>query len=127
MLGYRAAMPVRKRSSLRHALVLSLFTGSCSSLTPVYPPRPPSSPGDPVADPTPSRVVVHATIASSALRQALETQLPAMGEGTVPLMGRDRKFSWKRDPVVLRFDRGRIGVDVHLVATLEMPVSRIEL
>jgi hypothetical protein len=42
-------------------------------------------------------------------------------------MGRDRKFSWRRDPVTLRFDRGRIGVDVHLVATLDMPVSRVEL
>src|SRR5260221_209783 len=120
-------MPVRKRSSLHHAFIWTALVCSCSSLTPVYPPRPPSSPGDPVADPTPSRVVVHATIAGSALRQALETQLPVTGEGTVPLMGRDRKFSWRRDPVALRFDRGRIGVDVHLVATLDMPVSRMEL
>jgi hypothetical protein len=120
-------MPVRKRSSLDHAFIWTALACSCSSLTPVYPPRPPSSPGDPVADPTPSRIVVHATIAGSALRQALETQLPTTGEGTVPLMGRDRKFSWRRDPVALRFDRGRIGVDVHLVATLDMPVSRMEL
>jgi hypothetical protein len=74
----------------------------------------------------PSRVVVHATVTSAALRQALETNMPPTGEGTVPLMGRERKFSWKRDPIALRFDRGRIGLDVHLVVTLELPVSRME-
>jgi hypothetical protein len=114
------------RRSLRVPLVLAALACSCSSLTPVYPPRPPATPGDPVADPVPSRVVVHATITSAALRQALEDKMPATGEGTVPLMGRERKFSWKRDAVALRFDRGRIGLDVHLVATVELPVSRME-
>src|SRR5258706_5513740 len=119
-------MPVCKRSSLGALLFSVALASSCSSLTPIYPPRPPATPGEPVADPVPSRVVVHATITGAALRQALETKMPATGEGTVPLMGKERKFSWKRDPVALRFDRGRIGVDVHLVATLELPVSRME-
>jgi hypothetical protein len=118
-------MPICKRSSLRLWLLAALAS-ACSSLTPVYPPRPPATPGEPVADPVPSRVVVHATITSAALRQALETKMPATGEGTVPLMGKERKFSWRRDPVGLRFDRGRIGLDVHLNVTLEMPVSRME-
>jgi hypothetical protein len=119
-------MPFCKRSSLGASLAVVIFLASCSSLTPVYPPRPPATPGEPVADPVPSRVVVHATITSGALRQALETTMPLTGDGTVPLMGRERKFSWKRDPVGLRFDRGRIGLDVHLVATVELPVSRME-
>ena len=119
-------MLVCKRSSLRLALLVAPLLGSCTGLTAVYPPRPPATPGEPVADPVPSRVVVHATITSAALRQALESKMPTTGEGTVPLMGRERKFSWRRDPVALRFDRGRIGLDVHLVATLELPVSRME-
>src|SRR5690242_17359309 len=119
-------MPVCKRSSLPRALFFAGLALSCAGLTPIYPPRPPATPGEPVADPVPSRVLVHATITSAALRQALETEMPATGEGTVPLMGRERKFAWKRDPVALRFDRGRIGLDVHLVVTLELPVSRME-
>jgi hypothetical protein len=119
-------MPVCKRSSLRCLVFMAALACSCSGLTPIYPPRPPATPGEPVADPVPSRVVVHATITSGALRQALEAKVPTTGEGTVPLMGRDRKFSWKRDPFAVRFDRGRIGLDVHLVATVELPVSRME-
>src|SRR6266850_3401274 len=119
-------MPVCKRSSLRRSWPWIALACSCSSLTPIYPPRPPATPGEPVADPVPSRVVMHATITGAALRQALESAMPMTGDGTVPLMGRERKFSWKRDPVGLRFDRGRIGLDVHLVATVELPVSRAE-
>src|SRR6266852_9554538 len=119
-------MPFCKRSSLRASFIFAILLASCSSLTPVYPPRPPATPGEPVADPVPSRVVMHATITGAALRQALESAMPVTGDGTVPLMGRERKFSWKRDPLALRFDRGRIGLDVHLVATVELPVSRVE-
>ena len=114
------------RCKLRCLLVWISLIAACTGLTPVYPPRPPATPGEPIADPMPSRVVVHATVTGFALKQALESKLPATGEGTVPLMGRQRKFSWKRDPIALRFDRGRIGVDVHLVATVELPVSRVE-
>jgi hypothetical protein len=119
-------MPIGKRSSFRHAWLSVALGCSCASLSPVYPPRPPASPGDPIADPVPSRVVLHATISSDALRGALENKIPLTGEGTVTLMRRERMFSWKRDPIALRFDRGRIGLDVHLVATLELPVSRME-
>src|SRR5262245_5132100 len=119
-------MPVCKRSSLRAFPFLAALACSCAGLTSIYPPRPPATPGEPVADSVPSRVVVHATITGAALRQALESKMPATGEGTVPLMGKERKFSWKRDPVAFRFDRGRIGLDVHLLVTLELPVSRME-
>jgi hypothetical protein len=70
--------------------------------------------------------VVHATVTGAALRSALQSKVPETGEGTVPLLGKDRKFTWKRDPIALRFDRGRIGLDLHLVATLQLPVSSME-
>src|SRR5882724_9885885 len=108
------------------SLVLVALLCSCAGLTPLYPPRPPATPGDPIADPTPSRVVVHVTITGAALRDALQSKIPETGEGTVPLLGKDRKFTWKRDAIVVRFDRGRIGLDLHLVATLQLPVSSME-
>jgi Domain of unknown function (DUF4403) len=114
-------MPPCKRS-----LILVILLCSCAGLTPIYPPRPPSTPGEPITDPTPSRVVVHATITGAALRAALESKIPETGEGTVPLLGKDRKFTWKREAITVRFDRGRIGVDLHLVANLQLPVSSME-
>ena len=77
--------------------LLGLFLSSCAGLSPVYPARPPETPGEPIADPSPSRVVLHATITGPALRTALEERFPETGEGTVPLVGKDRKFTWKRD------------------------------
>src|SRR4051812_35748811 len=114
------------KPSLGSIALLGLFLASCAGLSPVYPARPPETPGEPIADPSPSRVVLHATITGPALRTALEERFPATGEGTVPLVGKDRKFTWKREPVAIRFDKGRIGVDLHMVVTLEMPVSRLE-
>jgi hypothetical protein len=67
------------------------------------------------------------TIGGDALRRELEERFPQTGEGTVPLFGKDRKFTWKRDPVAVRFDRGRVGVDLHLSADVDMPVSHVEV
>src|SRR5262245_29206456 len=105
-----------KRSFVRQAwgALFLAAAWSCAGLTPIYPPRPPATPGEPIADPTPSRVVVHATITGAALQAALQKNVPETGEGTVPLLGKDRKFTYKRDPIAVRFDRGRIGVDLHL-------------
>jgi hypothetical protein len=121
-------MPPRRRTSLAAVVALgATLASSCGGLSPVYPPRPPATPGDPIADPNPSRVVVHATISAAALRDALESNVPETGEGSVPLLGKERKFTWKREPFGLRFDRGRVGLDLHLVVTLQLPVSSLEL
>ncbi len=119
-------MPHCKRSSLLGFVGAILLATSCAGLTPIYPPRPPATPGEPIADPSPSRVVVHATVTGPALRQALDGKLPSSGSGTVPILGKERRYTWKRDPVAVRFDKGRIGLDVHLVATVDLPLSSAE-
>ena len=98
-----------------------------SGFTALYPPRPAETAGDPIADPMPSRIVVHATITGAALQAALEEKLPKTGEGTFPLLGSTRKFTWQRDPVSIRFTQGRLGVDLHIVATADMPVGHLDL
>lgn len=94
---------------------------------PVYPPRPSESAAKAVADPTPSRVVLHATITGSALRDSMEQAIPSTGQGTFPLLGTDRQYTWKRGKLSVRFHQGRIGIDVHVDANADMPVGSLDV
>jgi hypothetical protein len=58
------------------AIASCVLALGCGAAMPVYPPRPSDSAAKPVADPTPSRVVLHATITGSALRESLEQAIP---------------------------------------------------
>jgi hypothetical protein len=115
------------RTLLAALLVLAASAAGCNGVTPVYPSRPPSTPGEPIADPTPSRVVLHATITSAALARALEENIPMTGEGTFPMLGSERKFTWRRGPIGLRFQQGRIGLDLHVDANADLPVSSVDI
>lgn len=112
----------------RHALLLAVALSgiACGGGAPLYPARPPSTPGEPIADPTPARIVVHATLTSAGLRQALDDQVPRAGDGTVPILGKERRFEWKREAFAVHFDRGRIRLDLHVLASLDAPLTRLE-
>src|SRR5262245_46504772 len=91
----------------------------------VRPPPPPNS-GRPISDPPPSRVVVHATIFREGLTRALASALPRSGDGDVDLVaGRKLHYSWQREPVTLRFDRGRIVVGVTVNARTNFMGERL--
>jgi len=94
---------------------------------PVYPPRPPATPGEALADPAPSRVVMHTAITSAGLKKALEESVPRTGEGTYPLLGKDRRYTWTRGDVAAKFDRGRVVLDLHVDANAELPISSLNL
>lgn len=115
------------RTSLAILLAAVTISAGCGSATPVYPPRPPATPGEPVADPVPSRVVVHATITGTALQRELENAVPRTGEGTFPMLGNERKYTWTRGPIAVRFDRGRIALDLHVDANADLPVSSLDI
>ena len=93
----------------------------------LYPARPPETPGEAIADPTPSRVVLHTTITAAGLRGAIDESVPKEGEGTFPLLGRDRKFTWRRGPSGVRFGMGRITIDLRVDANADMPVSSLDI
>ncbi|MFO0760101.1 MAG: DUF4403 family protein [Byssovorax sp.] len=105
----------------------ALLSAGCTGFTAVYPPRPAETPGEPIADPTPSRVVLHATVTAQGLKSALESSLPETGEGTYPLMGTERKYTWKRGPMKVRFTQGRLSIELHADATADLPVSSLDL
>ncbi len=93
----------------------------------LYPPRPAEVPGEAIADPTPSRIVVHSTVTAAGLKRALEDNVPYKGEGTFPLLGSQRKFTWRRSMATVKFDRGRVSIDLHVEANADMPVSSLDI
>ncbi len=109
------------------ALAAALVACSCAGESSLYPPRPPQSPGEAIADPTPSRVVMHTTITSAGLKKALEENLPQTGEGTFPMLGKDRRYTWRRGAIGVKFDRGRVGLSLHVDANADMPIGSLDL
>lgn len=118
-----------RRSRFLASIPLALTALGCagSGFTPVYPARPSELPAALVADPAPSRVVVHATATATALRDALEAAIPRAGEGTFPLLRSTRRFVWKRSDLTLRFDRGRLVITTRAVANADMPIGSLDI
>lgn len=103
-------------------LLVACTSGCGNRFGAVYPPRPPSTPAEPIADPLPTRIVTHVTVTSSALRDSLDAAVPRTGEGTFRLAG-ERRYRWQREDVAVSFARGRVVVDAHVTATLELPLT----
>lgn len=119
----------RSRSWLRWSVVASaaaLALWSCGGPNGHVRPPPPPSTGRPVSDPPPSRVVVHATIFREGLTKSLASALPRQGDGDVDLVaGQKLHYSWQREPVSLKFDRGRIVVGVTVNARTNFVGERL--
>jgi hypothetical protein len=118
------------RAAMRRSLLFTLpiaLAAACSGGEAVYPPRPPATPGEAIADPTPARVVMHTTVTRDGIVNALEEGVPKTGEGTFPLMGRERRFTWKRESVRVRFASGRVELDLHVDANADMPISSLNI
>jgi Domain of unknown function (DUF4403) len=105
---------------MRPFLFLVLLSSCGGALTPLYPPRPAAMVGLALADPEPSRVVVHTTVSSVALGQALDAAVPKNGEGTFRLLGSDRKYTWQRQPMEVSFTQGRIRVHSNVATTVDV-------
>ena len=108
------------------AVAVCLLAGACSTFGPVYPPRPPASPGAPVSDPMPSRVVAHVAVTSVGLKTALDDAIPRKGDGSFAMLRTQRKYTWDRAPVEVAFGQGRIAIDTKVHAVVDMPVGSLE-
>jgi hypothetical protein len=107
--------------------LLLIALSACGRFGALYPPRPAAVPGAPAADPAPSRLVVHVSVTSDALRGALDGAVPAKGEGDFPLLGAPRHYSWTRRPLGLRFAQGRVVLAVHVDAHVALPLEAVNL
>ena len=126
-------MPPLRNSFRSHCPGLRVITSclvllaSCSTFGAVYPPRPLSTPGAPVADPAPSRIVAHITVTSAGLSVAIDEALPRTGDGAVGLLGTQRRYTWERAPMRIGFAQGRVVLDTRVRSTLAMPVGSLEM
>src|SRR5579859_1577161 len=97
------------RKALGSVFVASALAAlSCERFGPVYPSRPVPASGPAFADPAPSRIVVHAAIASAALAAAIDVAAPRTGDGTFPLLGSERHYEWTRGPMSVEYSQGRV-------------------
>jgi hypothetical protein len=99
---------------------------ACSRFGPVYPPRPVPADAPAVADPPPSKVVVHLAVTSAGLRSALEENVPRRGDGAVNLLGGDQRYTWERGPLTLGFAQGRVEIRTRVQATLALPFRTLQ-
>jgi hypothetical protein len=80
-----------------------------------------------VADPEPSRVVAHVAVTSAAIRAAVDDAAPRNGEGTFPLLGAERRYTWERGPLDVGFSQGRILLTTKVQAHVAVPLKPLEL
>ncbi len=118
-------------TKLRGALVLALALAApgCvgGAFSPVYPPRPPATPGAPVADPAPAKVILHTTITGKGLEAGIDEALPKTGEGQFAFVGGDRKYTYSRGPARVQLGEGKVTIELHVDANLDMPVSSLDV
>src|SRR6187399_1144398 len=118
-------MPSSPRSSLSVRFVRrglaggALLLSACSTFGAVYPPRPPGTPGAPVADPTPSRIVAHVTVTNGGLRGAIDDAVPRRGDGSFPLLRTQRRYTWDRAPFQVSFSQGRVVLETKVQAKVD--------
>jgi len=70
---------------------------------------------------------MHTTITSAGMTKAIEDNVPSSGEGTFSLLGLQRKYTWKRGNVGVRFGQGKVTLDLHVDAVADMSVSQLEI
>jgi hypothetical protein len=64
---------------------------------------------------------------SSALRSALDEAVPSSGDGTFPLLGSERRYSWQRGSIDVGFAQGRIVLGTKVHATVAAPLRPIDV
>lgn len=80
-----------------------------------------------MADPEPAKVVVHLAVAGRAFAAAVDEAAPRSGDGTFPLLGSDRHYSWERGPLEVSFTQGRIVLATTVSAVIALPLKPVRV
>ncbi len=120
----RSTVPARASLPFIACLVALALAG-CSRFGAVYPARPPASSAFASADPTPARIVAHVSVTRVALGSALDEAVPRTGDGDFALLGAQRKYSWERTPLAVSFSQGRLVLDTHVTARVDLRLGMV--
>jgi Domain of unknown function (DUF4403) len=107
---------------MRAHRLLVLFAFGCGTGA-LYPARPPATPGEALAEPSPSRIVVHATVTTAALRDAIDQNVPARGAGTFQVLGATARYIWDRLSTAISYQQGHIQVQSQVGARVMLPIG----
>src|SRR5258706_10784376 len=107
---------------MRAHRLLVLFAFGCGTGA-LYPARPPAVPGEAIAEPSPSRIVVHATVTTAALRDAIDQNVPKRGVGTFQVLGATGRYIWDRLSTAISYQQGHITVQSQVGARVMLPIG----
>jgi hypothetical protein len=79
----------------------------------------------PEADPDPARVVLHIAVGARTLASAISDGTPSNGEGSFPLLGSERHFTWERSPFDVEFAQGRVVLTTRVAALVDLPLKPV--
>lgn len=80
-----------------------------------------------MADPEPARVVAHVVVTSAAMRRAIDDAAPKSGDGTIHVLGGDRRYTWERGPLDVAVGDGHVTMRTQVHATLALPLKTLDL
>jgi hypothetical protein len=92
---------------------------SCARFGAVYPPRPPTSAGQPFTDPEPARIVSHLSLTGPGLQARLDETVPRTGEGAFTLIGQV-PYRWERQGLSVAFDKGLLRLETTVSAQVTL-------
>ncbi len=75
----------------------------------------------------PSKMTLHVSVTRAALQQALDQAVPATGNGGIDVLGSNRAYQWRREPLDVSFAAGRVIARTHVTATVDLPIVSIEV
>ncbi len=104
------------------SITLVTMLGCGTRFGAVYPSRPSKAAMAPLPDPAPTRVVAHVAVSGTSFRSSIDGVVPKTGKGTFPFVRGDRNYEWTRDPFAVSFSQGRVVLDTHVAAVLDMPL-----
>lgn len=107
------------------AVAAATALASCARVGPVYPSRPPRVSAPHQAETPPSRVPVHLRLSNTALRDSLESALPAGGEASYDVLRVATKVTWVRKGTAVRTEGGRLVVGVDFEATVSVGIGSV--
>jgi hypothetical protein len=65
---------------------------------------------------------MHVAVTAPAIAKAVSEGTPATGEGSFPLLGSERHYTWERSPFEVELSQGRVLLTTKVAAVIDLPL-----